>query len=142
MSGPSNLARARSHIIFIIGLLAAAAYILWVERGRGVPSIAPQVSQSAPDSGSTRQESLARGDGWYAVLGTFGSAEEAGREWDAIRGRLSDFGAVGVHLTPADDRMRLQVGPVSSRRLGERLCTVIRAAGKSCTLVQPSSAQP
>jgi hypothetical protein len=142
MSGPSNLARARSHIIFIIGLLAAAAYILWVERGRGVLSEAPRASQSGAASGSTGQELLARGDGWHAVIGTFSSAEEAGRDWDAIRGRLSDFGAIGVHLTPADDRIRLQVGPVSSRHLGERLCTVIQAAGKSCTLVQPSSAQP
>jgi hypothetical protein len=41
MSLGRNLARARSHIIFIIALLAASAYILWVERGRGVPSSAP-----------------------------------------------------------------------------------------------------
>jgi hypothetical protein len=42
MSRASNLSKARSHIIFIVALLSAAAYILWVEQRRGVAAEAPR----------------------------------------------------------------------------------------------------
>jgi cell division septation protein DedD len=146
MNEPSNLARARSHIIFIVGLLAAASYILWVERGRGVPSEAPRPEQAAPVApaplAQAAPEAAPPVTAWRVQLGAFSSAEEAGRQWDGLRRSIPGLGALSVTFEPSGELVRLQVGPLTDRQQVERLCASVRTADVPCAAVPPLTPQP
>jgi uncharacterized protein len=155
MSGPSNLARARSHIIFIVGLLAAAAYILWVERWRGVPSEAPPSGAAAecplqalpaaraePVPLDLDARPMTPPEGWRVQLGAFRSAEAAGRQWDAIRGSVPGLQPLEIVLVEAGGVIRLQAGPLNDQRQVVRLCEAARSASVDCAVVPPLRQQP
>ncbi|HEV2080562.1 MAG TPA: hypothetical protein VGR19_11790 [Allosphingosinicella sp.] len=113
MSIGQSFSRARSHIVFILALLSAAAYILWVERERGVGS-------------------------WRVELGEYESGEEAGRQWDLLR---STPGLHAVQIVRTTDKsVRLEVREVSNEATARRICRIARAKRVECLVVSPLKA--
>ena len=115
-----NLSRARSHIIFIVALLAASAYILWVERSRGEAE-----ASRAPEAQ------------WRVEFGAFDNAAAAGGHWDGLRGRLPEFRAVEAKIVEGADGVRLQLGPLPNRRAAVQICDATQAGGVKCEPVTP-----
>ena len=120
MTPAHNLSRARSHIIFIVALLAAAAYILWVESSRGEAAAA-----RAPEAQ------------WRVEFGTFDNAAAAGGLWDGLRGRLPELRSLGARIVEGADGVRLEVGPLPSQRQAVQICDAAEAGGAQCRLVSP-----
>ena len=113
----SNLARARSHLIFIVALLSAAAYILWVERGRGLPLTAPAESRA-----------------WTAEVGPFPTATEAGRVLDG-----SGITAEKVLLVRTSAGTSLRVHGLAREDDARRLCGAVGRTGSSCEVRPPAA---
>jgi cell division protein FtsN len=115
-----NLSRARSHIIFIVALLAASAYILWVESSRreAAASRAPEAQ-------------------WRVEFGAFDNAAAAGRQWDGLRGRLPELRGAEVSIIEGADGVRLELGPLSDQRQAVQICGAVQAGGAKCRLVSP-----
>ncbi len=113
MSIGQSFSRARSHIIFIIALLTASGYILWIERERGVGT-------------------------WRVELGQYQSAEEAGRQWDLLR---STPGLYAVQIVRTTDKLvRLEVREVSNEAAARRICRIARTKRVECLVVSPLKA--
>jgi cell division septation protein DedD len=121
MTFSRNLSRARSHIIFIIALLSAAAYILWVETSRGRASEAPSAVQQ-----------------WRVEIGAFDNAQAAGRYWDQMRSGIEEMRQVQVTLVEGPDGVRLRAGPLGNQQEAIRLCAAARQGGGSCAVLSPS----
>ena len=121
MTVSRNLSRARSHIIFIIALLSAAAYILWVESVRG------RASEAYPPEAQ-----------WRVELGALDNAAAAGGQWDRLRVRVPDLRTVQVTLVEAADGVRLRTGPLQTQREAVPICDATRASGGRCRLISPA----
>lgn len=115
-----NLSRARSHIIFIVALLAASAYILWVESSRGEAA-----ASRAPEAR------------WRVEFGAFDNAAAAGAHWDAVRGRLPELRAVEAAIVEGAEGVRLQVGPLPDQRKAVQICDAAQVGEAKCRLVSP-----
>jgi hypothetical protein len=121
MTVARNLSRARSHIIFIVALLSAASYILWVEDMRGRPSEAASVETQ-----------------WRVELGPFDSAAAAGGSWDRLRGQVPELRGADATIVESADGVRLRAGPLPGQRDAVRICDTTRANGARCDLVSPA----
>jgi hypothetical protein len=113
-----NLSRARSHIIFILALLATASYILWVENSRGRPG----------------ERTVRRG--WQIEIGVFASAAAAGRQWDLLRERAAGLHPLDVAIVAKADHVLLR-GEVESQETATALCASARDANLSCRVLSP-----
>jgi hypothetical protein len=122
MTFSRNLSRARSHIIFIIALLAASAYILWVESSRGVAA-----ASGAPEAQ------------WRVEFGAFDTAAAAGGHWDRLRTNLPELRAAEARIVEGADGVRLQVGPLPDQRKAAQTCDAVRTSGTEC---RPVSSGP
>lgn len=106
MSFGRNLSRARSHLIFIAGLLFASSFVLWVERSEEAPlNVGGQVG-----------------------LGTFPNAEAAGRHWDRIRRDLPAGERPRIVLNPVGDNVELRAEVKDI----EQICRAAANLGSKC----------
>lgn len=121
MSRASNFSKARSHIIFLVALLAAAAYILWVEKSRGV------VAEAAVGART-----------WSAQLGRFDTAEAAGRAWDIVKRQeqLARFKRVAV--VEGAEGVMLNIREFADQPSAERVCASAAIAGIRCVVSPPA----
>jgi cell division septation protein DedD len=74
--------------------------------------------------------------GWRVQLGAYGSAANARRAWDSLRGK-GGFGGLQPILSQAGPVTRLQAGPLPSRAAADRVCAAAKAAGSACFPVAP-----
>ena len=120
MTFARNMSRARSHIIFIVALLAASAYILWVESSRG-----EAVASRSPEAQ------------WRVEFGAFDNAGAAGAHWDGMRGRLPELRAFEATILEGADGVRLQVGPLPDQKKAVQICGAAKGGEAECRLVSP-----
>jgi hypothetical protein len=121
MTASRNLSRARSHIIFIVALLGASAYILGVESSRGRASQAPGAA-----------------GGWHVELGAHATAEAAGRHWDQLQARAPGLRQIEMRIVPRPDGVRLQSAALGSQPDAKAICSAVQAAGERCGVISPS----
>jgi hypothetical protein len=121
MSRANNLSKARSHIIFIVALLSAAAYILWVEQRRGVAAEAPRSANA-----------------WSAEIGSFGSAEAAGRAWDSVKRQGQPARRMQIALLDGPEGVRLQVSGLGDQESAEQVCSAAADSGVPCSVTPPA----
>lgn len=122
MSTSHNFSRARSHIVFIVALLSAAAYILWVEQSRGVPAAVPGVAET-----------------WSTQIGTFDTAEAAGRAWDRLRAQGSTGDQRPIVLLESAGLFQLRIAGHADRGAAERVCRYASATGLTCAVTPHAS---
>jgi cell division septation protein DedD len=142
MSFGRNLAKARSHIMLVLGLLAASGLILRLEREEQEDALVREGTAAASIAGSRPQlasvpASARSPTGWRVQLGAFSSAEAAGREWDRLRQEVAGLDGREALIVPAGRLVRLQSGPISSRAQVDALCRVAYKAGEECLTVPP-----
>jgi cell division septation protein DedD len=142
MSFGRNLAKARSHIMLILGLLAASGVILVLEQKEEEAALERTRAAAAPAPGPrpqiARVPAAARSPTeWRVQLGAFSSAEAAGREWDRLRREVEGLDGRQALIVPADKVVRLQSGPISSRSQVDALCRAVYKAGEECLMVPP-----
>jgi cell division septation protein DedD len=142
MSFGRNLAKARSHIMLILGLLAASWLILVLEQQEEKAASARAQAVSARPAGPGPQiaqvSAAARSPTeWRVQLGAFSSAEAAGREWDRLRREVEGLDGRQALIVPADRIVRLQSGPISNRSQVDALCRAVYKAGEACLMVTP-----
>jgi hypothetical protein len=121
MSRASNISKARSHIIFIVALLSAAGYILWVEQGRGV------AAESPPGA-----------DTWSAEIGSFDTAEAAGRAWDSVKRQRQLARGKHIALFEGAGRVRLRVVGSGDRESAEQICAAAARSSVPCAVIPPA----
>ena len=103
---------------------------------------APRMTQNTGPAAVARPAArppapAAIGRGWRVQLGAFGSAANARRAWDGLRGRAAGLGGLQPAFVPAGTVTRLQAGPVASKAAADRVCASVRAAGSACFPVAP-----
>jgi cell division septation protein DedD len=142
MSFGRNLAKARSHIMLVLGLLAASGVILVLEQKEEEAALA-RARAAAPAPAGPRPAiaslpAAARSPTeWRVQLGAFSSAEAAGREWDRLRSEVPGLDGRQALIVPAGPILRLQSGPISSRAQVDALCRAAYKAGEECLMVPP-----
>jgi TPR repeat protein len=92
----------------------------------------PQPVRSAP-----LMAAPARGGGWRVQLGAFGNAENAQRQWNALRAKAGALAGLQPAMVRAGAVTRLQAGPIASRAAADRICAAAKAAGSACFPVAP-----
>jgi cell division septation protein DedD len=142
MSFGRNLAKARSHIMLVLGLLAASGLILVLEQKEQAAALdrkrAAEATPGRPGPAAASVPATARSlREWRVQLGAFSSAEAAGREWDRLRGEIDGLDGRQALIVPAGDLVRLQSGPISSRAQVDALCRAVYKAGEECLMVSP-----
>lgn len=143
MSFGRNLAKARSHIMLVLGLLAASGLILMLEQREEEAALARERAASAaqparPVAAAASLPAAARSPTeWRVQLGAFSSAEAAGREWDRLRKEVKGLDGRQALIVPAGGIVRLQSGPISSRAQVDALCRAAYKAGEECLMVSP-----
>jgi len=75
--------------------------------------------------------------GWRVQFGAFGSAANARKAWDGLKGHGGAFAGLSPVLVPAGAVTRLQAGPLPSRAAADRVCASAKAAGSACFPVAP-----
>jgi cell division septation protein DedD len=141
MSFGRNLAKARSHIMLILGLLAASGLILVLEQREEEAALArarAAAAQAADPRGEANPPVVRPPREWRVQLGAFSSAEAAGREWDRLRREVEGLEGRQAHIVPAGRVVRLQSGPISSRAQVDALCQAVYKAGEACLMVPPN----
>jgi cell division septation protein DedD len=142
MSFGRNLAKARSHIMLVLGLLAASGLILVLEQKEEAAALAreraAEASPRGPRPAAASVPAAARSPTeWRVQLGAFSSAEAAGREWDRLREEVDGLDGRQALIVPAGELVRLQSGPISSRAQVDALCRAVYKAGEECLMVSP-----
>lgn len=113
----TNLAKARSHIIFIVALLTAAAYILWVEQSRGLPLAKPE-----------------RANGWLVDIGPFADGISAGQAWQQIPANQGE-----ARLVRTREGVLLRLERLTGGEQAEEICRLVRQRSGRCLISQPAS---
>jgi cell division septation protein DedD len=142
MSFGRNLAKARSHIMLVLGLLAASGLILVLEQKEEEAALARARAAAPTPAVPAPKLSPSLGVGrsapeWRVQLGAFSSAEAAGREWDRLRREVPGLGGRQALIVPAGPLVRLQSGPISSRAEVDALCRAAYKAKEKCLMVPP-----
>jgi cell division septation protein DedD len=142
MSFGRNLAKARSHIMLVLGLLAASGLILVLEQREEEAALARARPLAAVPAASEPQVAASPAAArsptdWRVQLGAFSSAEAAGREWDRLRREIQGLDGRQALIVPAGRVVRLQSGPISSRAQVDALCRAVYKAGEECLMVPP-----
>jgi cell division septation protein DedD len=96
-------------------------------------STRPAPSAQRPQPKPAVQAAVAQaGGGWGVQLGAFGTATNAKRHWDGLRGKVAPLASLQPSFVAAGAVTRLQAGPLASRAAADKVCAAAKAAGAAC----------